>query len=92
MFRLHAKLNEDEEAAKLYNRFIAQAELAEVCMCVCRPGGTGPVGQVLAGPTFRRGNSEIMTFTAIFTRGIPQLAIFTSSLYHSGCFCGGVAL
>ncbi len=35
LFRLHAKLNEDEEAAKLYNRFIAQAELAEVCVIVC---------------------------------------------------------
>ena len=26
LFSLHAKLNEDEEAAKLYNRFVAQAE------------------------------------------------------------------
>lgn len=28
--RLHAKLNEDEEAAKLYNRFVAQAETSDV--------------------------------------------------------------
>ena len=29
-FRLYAKLNEDEEAAKLYNRFVAQAETSDV--------------------------------------------------------------
>ncbi len=28
--RLHAKLGEEDEAAKLYNRFIAQAESAKV--------------------------------------------------------------
>ena len=30
IFRLYAKLNEDEEAAKLYNRFVAQAETSDV--------------------------------------------------------------
>ena len=29
-YRLHAKLNEEEEAAKLYNRFVAQAETSDV--------------------------------------------------------------
>ena len=28
--RLHAKLGEEDEAVKLYNRFIAQAESSEV--------------------------------------------------------------
>ena len=30
LYRLYAKLNEDEEAAKLYNRFVAQAETSDV--------------------------------------------------------------
>ena len=32
----------------------------------CRPGGTGPVGKVLAGPTFQRENSKMTIFTVIF--------------------------
>ena len=31
-----------------------------------RPGGTGPVGQVLAGPTFQMGDSEITIITDSF--------------------------
>lgn len=30
--RLYAKLSEDEEAAKLYNRFVAQAETSDVSL------------------------------------------------------------
>ncbi len=36
-----------------------------------RAGGTGPVGQVLAGPIFQRGNSEIATFTDL--KGNPTI-------------------
>ncbi len=33
--RLHAQLGEDEEATKLYTRFVATVATSEVCVYVC---------------------------------------------------------
>lgn len=35
LYRLHAKLEENDEAAKLYTRFVATVATSEVCVCVC---------------------------------------------------------
>ena len=56
-----------------------------------RPGGTGPVGQVLAGPTFQRGNYEITIFTDIVKGDSIIDALYRFSL-PLGCFCGGMVL